>query len=182
MALQIVLALLGALLWLASRVSESFRRAITRDLVFEISSEDGVARHFVFRNRRVTTHPGKPPVADCALRFATAAQGLWTLVSRHTITHLLNGLIDGTIALEGNALHLLWFYEMTQRVFPLAEGVRWGTPPGAYVAPSATAAWAKRITREPVATALDPTWEGAASQRAKLRMMRVAAGEPTLEF
>jgi hypothetical protein len=44
MALQIVLALLGALLWLASRVSESFRRAITRDLVFEISSEDGVAR------------------------------------------------------------------------------------------------------------------------------------------
>jgi hypothetical protein len=42
--------------------------------------------------------------------------------------------------------------------------------------------WAARITREPVATELDPTWENAARQRAKLKMMRVVAGEPTLEF
>jgi hypothetical protein len=182
MALRILLHFLGALLAVASRASDRFRRAITRDLVFEISTEDGVAHHFVFRGRRVSSHSGKAPAADCRLRFASASRGLRTLVSRHTVSQLLNGVVDGTIVIEGNAFHLLWFYEMTQRVVPLAERVSFPTPPGAYVAPSTTAAWAKRITREPVATALDPAWEGAVRQRAKLKMMRVAAGEPTLEF
>jgi hypothetical protein len=71
---------------------------------------------------------------------------------------------------------------MTQRVAPLGERLRWKTPPGAYVTPSPTVAWAKRITREPVAMELDPSWEGARRQRDKLKIMRVAAGEPTLEF
>jgi len=56
MALRILLAVLGTLFGLWSRLSPSFRGAITRDLVFEISSEDGVGRHFVFRDRRVSSH------------------------------------------------------------------------------------------------------------------------------
>ena len=182
MALRILLAALGMLFSLGSRVSASFRGAITGDLVFEISSEDGVARHFVFRDHRVSSHAGKAPSADCVLRFATAWQGFRTFVSRHTVTRLIDGLTSGTVTLQGNAFRLLWFYELSQRLVPLAEKVGWGTPPGAYRAPSTDAPWAKRITREPVAVALDPGWEAAVRQRAKLKMTRVAAGEPTLEF
>jgi len=55
MALRILLSALGGLLSLASRVSHGMRAAITRDLIVEIATRDGVAHHFVFRDRRVTT-------------------------------------------------------------------------------------------------------------------------------
>lgn len=182
MALRMLLALMGGLLALAGRTRASFRRAITRDLVVEIATDDGVAHHYVFRDRRVRSHTGKAPAPDCALRFATAAQGARALTARHTVSHLVAGLLDGTVSIRGNPLHLMWFSDLTQRVVPSGAKARWGTPPGAYVAPSTTVAAAKRITREPPAAALDPQWEGAVRNRAKLTMMRVAAGEPTKEF
>ena len=182
MALQGLLSIAGFLLAVASRSSSSFRQAITRDLVVEISSDDGVARHFVFRDRAVSSHSGNARSPDCALRFASAWQGAQAFLSRHAFNHIYAGLLNGTVRTEGNPSHLLWFSDLTQRVIPLAERVDWGTPPGAYVAPSDTVPWAKRITREPEAVELDPAWEPAVRQRAKLRMMRVAAGEPTIEF
>jgi len=182
MVLRTLLALMGALLALASRVSASFRGAITRDLIVEISSDDGVARHYLFRDRRVSSRAGRAPNPDCALRFATASQGVRALTARHGVSHLVAGLLDGTVSIDGNPLVLMWFSDLTQRVAPSAGKVRWSTPPGAYVTPSTTAAGAKRITREPPAAELDASWTGAVVSRAKLTMMRVAAGEPTKEF
>jgi hypothetical protein len=182
MALRMLLAVMGALLAMASRMSARFRLPITRDLVVEIATDDGVAQHYAFRNRLVSSHAEKAGKADCRLRFATAAQGIRTLTSRQPVSHLVAGLLDGTVSIEGNPFHLLWFSDLTQRVAPIAATVRWETPPGAYLAPSTTIAAAKRITREPAAAELDPAWQSAARSRAKLTMMRVAAGEPTLEF
>jgi len=138
MLLRIVLAAIGGLLAIASRVSASFRQAVTRDLVVEITTDDGVAHHYAFRDRLVSSHPGKAAGADCSLRFATASQGCARFVSRHTVSHLVAGMQAGTVSIRGNAFHLLWFADLTQRVAPLAEKVRWGTPPHAYVAPSTT--------------------------------------------
>src|SRR2546423_1418576 len=59
MALRILLALMGGLLALASRTRASVRQAITRDLVVEIASDDGVAHHYVFPYRRVWRRPAK---------------------------------------------------------------------------------------------------------------------------
>ena len=182
MALRILLGLLGALLSIASRVSTGVRAAITRDMVVEIATGDGVAHHYVFRDRGVTSHAGSAPSPDCVLRFATASQALAILLSRQAIHKLYQGLVDGSITVQGNPFHALWFYDLTQWVVPLAQRTSWATPPGAYKAPSTTAPWASRITREPVATELDPSAEGAVRRRATLKMMRVAAGEPTLEF
>ena len=182
MALHMLLAVMGYLLALASRTSSSFRKAITRDLVVEIASDDGVAHHYVFRDRRVSSRAGKAARPDCALCFATAAQGVRALTARHGVSHLVAGLLDGTVSIEGDPLMLLWFADLTQRVAPIAAKVRWATPPGAYVAPSTTLTAAKRITREPAATELDPSWSAAVASRAKLTMMRVAAGEPPKEF
>src|SRR5262249_21359928 len=133
MALQVVLAVVGALLAIASRVSSAFRLALTRDLVIEIATDDGVAHHYAFLDRRVSSQSGKADHADCTLRFATATQGLRALVSRHTVSHLVAGMHEGTVSVRGNAFHLLWFADLTQRVVPLAEKIDWGTPPNAYV-------------------------------------------------
>jgi hypothetical protein len=156
--------------------------AITRDLVIGIETKDGVAHRFIFRDRAMTSVSGSKPGADCVLRFATSIQALATLLSRHAIARLYQGLLDGTITIEGNPFHVLWFYDLTQRVVPLAARPAWTTPPGAYIVPSTTAPWSASITREPVALELDPAWQDAARQRAKLKMMRVVAGEPTLKF
>jgi hypothetical protein len=182
MALRILLAALGMLLSIASRALGSTRAAITRDIVVGIETKDGVAHRFIFRDRTMTSASGSAPAADCVLRFATSSQALATLLSRHAVTRLYEGLLDGSVTIEGNPFQVLWFYDLTQWVVPLAARPSWTAPPGAYTAPSTTVPWAERITREPVATELDPTWEDAARQRAKLKMMRVATGEPTLEF
>ena len=182
MALRLLLAILGISLSIGSRLLAGMRAAITRDLVIEIATLDGVARHYVCRNRTMNSVSGSHPSPDCALRFATSKQALLTLTSRRATNRLYAGLVDGSITISGNPFHALWFYDLTQWVIPLAARPSWATPPGRYVKPNTTAAWAKRVTREPVATELDPRWTDAALQRAKLKMMRVVAGEPALEF
>jgi hypothetical protein len=182
MALRILLTLLGALLSIASRFVSGMRAAITRDLTIAIETGEGIAHHFAFRDRVITSASGRGTAPDCVLRFATSSQALAALTSRHASHLIYQGLLEGTITIEGNPFHAMWFSDLTQWVVPLAARPSWSTPPGAYTEPSTTAPWAARITREPVATELDPGWAGAAEQRAKLRMSRVAAGEPTLEF
>ncbi len=180
MVLQVVLAALGSLLAIASRMVEGVRRAITRDLVVEIATADGVAHHFVFRDHQMTSHFGHAERADCVLRFGSQSQALGVLLSRHALGGIYAGILDGSISIQGNPFQALWFYDLTQWVVPLKASVAWGTPPGAYVQPSTTVTWAKRITREPVALGLD--WKAAEAPRAKLKMWRVAAGEPALDF
>jgi len=182
MALRILLALLGRLLSAASRVGSGLCAAITRDIVIGIETDDGVAYRFVFRDRVISGTSGREPAADCVIRFATASQALSALKSRHAMSRIYAGALDGTVAIEGNPFHAMWFYDLTQWVVPLAARPAWTTPPGAYTRPNTTAVWAARITRVPVATELDPKWEDAWRQRARLKMMRVAAGEPALSF
>src|SRR5262249_50600454 len=182
MVLRILLTVLGALLSVASYALAGMRAAITRDMVVGIETMDGVAHRFVFRNRMISSTSGSEPKADCVIRFATSSQAFATLTARNATSLLYQGYLDGTLEIEGNPFHALWFYDLTQWVAPLAARPSWSTPPGAYTTPSTTASWAARITREPVASELDSKWKSAAQSRAKLKMMRVAAGEPTLEF
>ncbi len=182
MALRLLLAVLGALLSAASRRISGMRAAITRDLVIGIETGDGVAHRFVFRARAMTSRSGREPSADCTIRFADSRQALTALASRNAMSRIYDGALDGTVGIEGNPFHAMWFYDLTQWVVPLAARPAWSTPPGAYVEPNTIAAWAKRITREPVAAELDPQWEDAARNRAKLKMMRVVAGEPALRY
>jgi hypothetical protein len=182
MALRILLTALGTLLSIAARMIEGVRAAITRNLVIGIETEDGIAHRFIFRDRTVTSASGRSLAADCILRFRSASQAFSTLLSPQALSHLYAGLLDGSITIEGNPFQALWFYDLTQWIAPMARRPSWTTPPGAYAAPNTTMPSAARITREPVAAELDPTWVDAVRQRAKLKMTRVCAGEPTLEF
>ena len=178
MGLRVLLAALGFLMAAKSRWSRSFRNQLTRDVVMEISSDDGVARHFVFRDRRVSSHAGRIASPDCALRFTTADRGFAILTAGDGPTRLMGGLFDGGVRLEGRTALFAWFQGLVAAVVPGTPTPRLpATPPGAYVTPSSSPEVSSLITREPAVRELDPAWTAAARAREKLAMSRVAMGE-----
>lgn len=182
-AFRVLLGALGLVLTAASRWSSAFRRQLTRDVVIELRSDDGVARHFVFRDRRATSRVGRAESPDCAIRFATATQGFEALSAPDGPRRLVAGLLEGTVTIEGRATIVPWFQGLVPAAIPLMPVLRLpATPPHPYVRPGASPAVAKRITIEPAADALDPAWTNAAVARTRLVMMRVAAGEPVKPF
>lgn len=183
MALRVLLTVLGLTFTAASRWSEAFRRQLSRDVVIEIRSDDGVAHQFVFRERRARSAPGRTEQADCAIRFATASQGFAALAAPDGPRRLVAGMLDGTVSIEGSAALALWFQGLAPAVIPGLPVVSLpATPPAPYLRPSSSAAVSHRITREPAEHELDPAWTDAAAARKKLLMMRVAAGEPVKPF
>ena len=183
MALRVLLWALGVLMASAGRRSDRFRRQLTRDVILEIVSDDGVARHYTVRNRRVISRSGRTNNSDCTLRFATATQGFSTLIARNANARMIEGLLDGSIRIEGRMPLLLWFQGLIQRVAPAAPALRLpATPPDAYRTPSSSPEVSRFITREPAVSELDPEWTHAIAARRKLQMIRAAAGEPIPPF
>jgi hypothetical protein len=183
MALRVLLTILGGMMALASRCSDRFRRQLARDVVVEVSSDDGAARHFLFRDRRVTSRPGRAARADCALRFATARQGFSILTSRDASNRLFDGLLDGSVRIEGRTVLFGWFQGLVAAVVPGSPRLRLpATPPGAVVAPTSSPEVSRFITREPPERELDPSWKNAVEARKKLVLTRVVRGEPPKPF
>src|SRR3981081_2414661 len=92
---------LRSLLWayaqalvLAAPLRSSVRSQITRSFTFEISTDDGVARQWVFDNhrRRVTTWAGSLNTADHTLRFSSSSEALRVLASPDAVDRMADGL------------------------------------------------------------------------------------------
>lgn len=165
--------MLGLLLAVSTRLRASLRRQISRDLVVEIRSRDGVAAHYVFEDRRVSFRWGRGSQPACALVFANAAQGFRVLSAAQGVERLFAGLEDGSIELHGDATLLLWFQGLVAQAVPGRQARLPETlPPDAYVAPSDAVRVASRITREPALSELDPAWTAAHEQRRKLLLVR----------
>lgn len=178
MKLRLLLHVLGLLLAGGSRLREGLRRQLSRDLVIEIRSRDGVAAHYVIENRRVSFRRGACANAACALDFASSDQGFRVLSAKNGVDRLFAGIEDGSIELRGNAMLLLWFHGLVAQVVP-GRRTRFAEKPipDAYVAPSDSVEVASRIAREPPARELDPDWTAAHEQRRKLLL--VSAVEDT---
>jgi len=177
----VLLAVLGLLMEQASRRSRRFRSQITRDVVVEIGSVDGVTRHFVFAadRRTMISRPGaavgRPSVALC---FESAGLGFFTLLSPRAVGGIVRALLARRATVSGNAVLLLWFYGLTRMVFPLGRQRRLREPlSGAACAPDPSSRVAGRISREPSAAVLDPQWTAAIRQRARMAMLQGVAGE-----
>jgi hypothetical protein len=104
--LRLLLFTLGQGLALTSRASPSVRSQITRTLTFEISTDDGVARHWHFNGQqwRIATGAGHSRAKAQALRFPSSGQALRVLLSPRCIGRVVDGMQDGTIRLEGSLL------------------------------------------------------------------------------
>ena len=177
MIFRLVLWSVGMLLALASRISARLRAQLTQDMSVSIGSRDGVARSYVFRNRRVSSHTGLEPAAHCTLLFQTAAEGVQIFLAPDCIAQVVKGLASKEIELRGDPTSVVWFYEMAMAYVP-GNVQRSHVMPNAYVAPNLKGKAADRITREPAVEALDPTWTEAVAQREKLMMWQVGHGAP----
>jgi hypothetical protein len=182
--LRVLLWGLGYGLVLGSRFSASIRSQITRSLIVEISTDDGVARHWDFdRQRRcVYSSPGRAGQPDCAVRFASSGQALRDLTSPHAIDRVMAGLGHGAVRLEGDPRVLLWFDGLARRLVPAGwVGSSRRALPGAYLAHDPAANGVEKIVVEPAVRQLDPCWTAAWKSRARLWIVRGACGEPLLQ-
>jgi hypothetical protein len=167
------------LLLVASRLRWRVRAQITRDVVVEISSDDGVAQRFRFhgRSRTLSRAAAGDERVDVALRFATARDGLRALLSPHAVRHIVEGVNYGGTRMEGNTALVLWFYGLTRTVAPIGRTRRpRRKPPIGARAPETSAPWAARIVREPAVRELDRDWDAGWNARAKLLQVRAADG------
>lgn len=175
---RLVLVVLGTGMELACRLSDTFRRQVTRALIVQIGSADGVFHHYVFAPRAVTSRTGATIAPTLNLCFDNARQGVITLASPRAVGRIVHALLERTAEYQGNAVLVLWFYGLTRFVLPIGRTGRLRVaPPDAYVAPNLSSKVAGRIVREPPTTELDPAWTLAHEQRAKMVMTRGSAGE-----
>ena len=178
LTLRLLLNVLGLWLALCSRLSSRFQSQVTRSVVIEMTSEDGVSRRFAFdgATRKVAImHRERATTADCALRFRSAKLALSVLGSGQAPRLMLGGLAEGTIRFEGNPALLGWFQGLLRAALP-ARAAR--TPlPHPYRAPDRSAPHARLITIEPPVATLDPAWTGAVKARVLFAIWRVANGE-----
>lgn len=177
-----LLLTVGVLLVVGSRFRRRIRRQITRDVLFEFATDDGVARRFGLHadTRTISLEPVSEQRPDTTVRFGSARDGLRALLSTRTVAHIVEGMNYGDTRLEGNPLLLLYFHGLTRTVVPIGSTRRprlWQLPPIKVREPERHAPWAARITREPVLDQLDPTWQAAWEARAKLLQLRAPNGE-----
>ena len=178
-ALQTLLTVLGALMMLASRRVDRFRRQVTRDLLLEIRSADGARQqyrlHAATRRLRLPRRPVER--AECTLIFPTAREGLRALLSPRAIGRIVEGMNTGGTRIEGNPALLLWFHGLTRIVAPIGSTRRPRRPALVPIrTPERDAPWAQRIIREPPVRELSRDWPEAWAARAKLLQLRAPAG------
>jgi hypothetical protein len=178
-ALRVLLLGLGAAMAAASRVVPRFRAQVSRDLVVQLDTDDGVAHHFVFDKdtRTMASRPGPAPAPGLVLSFESSWLAIRSLLNPHATGAMVAGMQRDRVRVQGNPAVLLWFHGLTRVVAPIGPGPEpRRTAPHAFVAPDPTSRVADRITREPAVTELDRAWPNAWEQRSKLEMVKVAAG------
>jgi hypothetical protein len=179
-ALRSLLWALAQALVLAARLSSSVRLQITRSFTYEISTDDGVARQWVFDNhrRRVTTSAGSPNTADHALRFTSSREALRVLASPDAVDRMADGLYRETARIEGHPLIPVWFLSLMRTFIPIGRATQYHKAlPGAYLTHDPASNGNERIIIEPAVSQLDPRWTNAWRARAKLWIIRGANGE-----
>jgi hypothetical protein len=182
--LRVLLWGLGYGLVLASRFSTPIRSQITRSLTVEISTDDGVARHWEFdaQRRLVFSSPGQARTPDFAVQFSSSGQALRTLTSPRAIDRIMGGLGHGTVRIEGNPRIMLWFHGLARRLVSFGRsGSSRLALPGAYLAHDPAANGVEKITIEAPVRQLDPRWTAAWQSRARLWIVRAACGDPLNE-
>jgi hypothetical protein len=179
-ALRSLLWALAQALVLAARLRAPVRLQITRSFTFEISTDDGVARQWVFDNhrRRVTTSAGSPNTADHALRFTSSREAIRVLASPDAVGRMADGLYRETVRIEGHPLIPVWFFSLMRTFIPFGRATQCHRAlPGAYLTHDPLSNGNETIVIEPAVSQLDPRWTNAWSARAKLWIVRGANGE-----
>lgn len=172
---RLLLWLIGVLLWVASRLSPRVQSQLSRAMTIAVSSEDGVARSYRVANRRVNSFATIDANALLKLSFKTGKLGFSVLLAPDAINRILDGLGRGEIVCQGEAAHVLWFYELIMGLKPWRH-IPLDTWPDSYTEPNHSHKVSQKIIREPSVDELDAEWLEAYEQRAKTILWRVGKG------
>ena len=173
---RLLLWSIGVLLFILSRTSTRMRNQIAKDFGITVASKEGVARTFLFYNRKARSIPGCDSKAVLTITFTTGWQAVRILLAKDGVGKVIDGLASGSISYEGDLPYLLWFYEMIIAYVPWLNRSVHKTMPNNYSIPDSTTKTGKKIIREPAVQKLDPNWKNALSQREKILLWSVGKG------
>jgi len=119
MRFKIVLWFLGLALEKAAKKNPKFQKKLEgKNLILEISSEDGTGYHYIFKDKTVMSYPGRAcsPTflsqvhqPDITIRFKNSKTGFKTFTTKNKQLAMISGIQNKDIRIEGNALYLGWF-------------------------------------------------------------------------
>ena len=175
MRFKLLLLFLGLGLYVASRLSARIRGQLSRDMTIVFASNDGVARAFIVRDRKISSTSSIPSEAILKVHFRTGAIGFRIFLAANAIDQIVDGLGTGDVVCEGEAAYVLWFYELAMGLSPLRKKPVdvW---PDSYTAPNENHKVSDRIIREPALDSLDPASLDAHKQREKTILWGVGRG------
>lgn len=176
-----LLASLGYGIAAATRLRPGLRAQINANVVVEVSTGDGVARHWIFEaySHRARTRAGRVEQPDYRIYFESSGLALACLLSPRAVDAIMAAVQSNRARIDGNALTVLWFFGITRRVFAIGRepGIRTALP-GAYLRHKPIGDGPDRVTIEPAVNELDPTYTRAWEARATQWAVRATTGEP----
>ncbi|MCY1404309.1 hypothetical protein D9M71_195150 [compost metagenome] len=120
MKFRFLLWAMGLLMAKASRKNPAFQQQLNdKNLVFQLQTLDGkVARHFIVKDKRITSKRGTVPEPAFAIAFKDAAFGFQTLQAKNKQLAFMQGIQDKTIQIKGNPALVIWFQGLTKYLKP----------------------------------------------------------------
>ena len=110
---------LGLLMARSSRTNPDFRKKLAdKDLVFQLSSDDGVARHYIVKNERVKARSGVVESPAFSINFSSAEKGAKALTAKNAQLAFMQGIQDGDIVIQGNPVLVMWFQSLIKYLVP----------------------------------------------------------------
>lgn len=77
-----------------------------------------MARHFVVKDQRVTSHGGPASDPAFSLGFRDAAYGYATMTAKNKQLAFMQGVQDKHIQIQGNPALVMWFQGLTRYLKP----------------------------------------------------------------
>ena len=120
MKFRFLLWMLGRLMAKASRTNAEFQQQLEgKELVFQLHTLDGkVARHFIVKDRRISSKRGPANEPAFALGFKDAAYGFATMSAKNKQLAFMQGIQNKEIQIQGNPALVMWFQGLMKYLMP----------------------------------------------------------------
>jgi hypothetical protein len=87
-------------------------------LVFQIQTQEGIGRHFIIKNGKISSTAGLTKSARFTMTFKNAARGFAVLSAKDSKDAFLGALRDHDLVLTGDFVEVLWFQGLTEFLQP----------------------------------------------------------------
>lgn len=116
--LDILLFALGLRMQQLSKTNAQFIELLHgRQFALQIEAKDGIARHFIIQDEKVSSVSGPAAKPDFLLRFSDSITAVKILLKGDP-TAFMTGMQTGAIQMEGDFSLLMWFNQAAKLIVP----------------------------------------------------------------